>query len=259
MDELLANGLKTRQTNIRPAGSVSTAFQLVAVIFQLQSLQQFGGVAATHLDWTLVPYVRKSFAKHFRDGMKYIEGIDIELPSVSSIEDSSWNEHPKAKEYALAMTKREIEQGAEGMLHNLNSLQSRSGNQLPFSSINYGTCTLLEGRMVIQAILEMTLKGTGSGQTSIFPCQIFQLMDGVNTKKGDKNYDLFKLALKCTAKRMYPNYVNCDWSNDQDVMDVKAKDEILANLTEAEKEALIKAIEKDPSLGDILGLDVVEE
>ena len=132
-------------------------------------------------------------------------------------------------------------------------------NQLPFSSINYGTCTEPEGRMIIEAILKKTLEGTGSGQTSIFPCQIFQLMDGVNTKKGDKNYDLFKLALKCTAKRMYPNYVNCDWSNDQDVMDVKAKDEILASLTEAEKEALIKAIEKDPNLGEILGLDVVEE
>jgi anaerobic ribonucleoside-triphosphate reductase len=87
MDELLANGLKTRQTNIRPAGSVSTAFQLVAVIFQLQSLQQFGGVAATHLDWTLVPYVRKSFAKHFRDGMKYIEGIEIDSPNVDNIDE----------------------------------------------------------------------------------------------------------------------------------------------------------------------------
>lgn len=176
-----------------------------------------------------------------------------------SIEDDFYKRHQKAWEYALAMTRNEIEQGAEGMLHNLNSLQSRSGNQLPFSSVNYGTCTLPEGRMVIEAILKKTLAGTGSGQTSIFPCQIFQLKDGVNTKRGDPNYDLFKMALKCTAKRMYPNYVNCDWSNDQDCMDVETKEEILASLTDEQRERLLEAIENKPELSDLLGLDVVEE
>ena len=98
------------------------------------------------------------------------------------------------------------------MLHNLNSLQSRSGNQLPFSSINYGLETSEEGRLFTNAILHNTIRGVGNGMTSIFPCQIFQLKDGVNTKPGDRNFDLFELAIRSSAKRMYPNYVNCDWS-----------------------------------------------
>lgn len=88
-------------------------------------------------------------------------------------------------------------------------------NQLPFSSINYGTCTLEEGRLLTKEILECTIDGVGNHATSIFPCQIFQLMNGINTKEGEPNYDLFKLAIECTSKRLYPNYVNCDWSNDQ--------------------------------------------
>ena len=102
------------------------------------------------------------------------------------------------------------------MYHNLNTLQSRSGNQLPFTSINYGTCTLPEGRMVIKALLEGSIKGVGKfRKTSIFPCGIFQCMKGVNRAEGDPNYDLFKLALKSTAKRLYPNYANVDWSGNE--------------------------------------------
>ena len=94
-----------------------------------------------------------------------------------------------------------------------NTLQSRSGNQLPFTSINYGTCTLPEGRLVIKAILDTSIKGIGRvHKTSIFPCGIFQCMSGVNRKPGDPNYDLFRLALKSTATRLYPNYANVDWS-----------------------------------------------
>ena len=99
------------------------------------------------------------------------------------------------------------------MYHNLNTLQSRSGNQLPFTSINYGTCTLPEGRMIIKALLEGSIKGTGKlRKTSIFPCGIFQCMKGVNRAPGDPNYDMFQLALKSTATRLYPNYANVDWS-----------------------------------------------
>ena len=99
------------------------------------------------------------------------------------------------------------------MYHNLNTLQSRSGNQLPFTSINYGTCTLPEGRMVTKALLEVSIEGLGRlHKTSIFPCGIFQCMKGVNRKPGDPNYDLFRLALKSTATRLYPNYANVDWS-----------------------------------------------
>ena len=218
-DELLRNGFKTRQVFIRPAGSINTAYQLVAVLFQLQSLQQFGGVSATHFDWTMVPYVRKSFYKHYKDGKKWLSinkkfELSKEKIEQTSINDKKVYTNKKARKYALEMVKKELNQAAEGLLHNLNSLQSRSGNQLPFSSINYGTCTLPEGRLVIRSILESSIKGVGNGATSIFPCQIFQLMDGVNTSPKDKNYDLFELAVECTSKRLYPNYCNCDWSND---------------------------------------------
>ena len=217
-DDLLANGFNTRQTDVRPAQSINTAFQLVAVIFQLQSLQQFGGVSATHLDWTMVPYVRKSFAKHFKDGVKYLQSNDDpeRVPKELSFNDPEANDihNAKAYSYAIDMTERECYQAVEGMYHNLNTLQSRSGNQLPFTSINYGTCTLPEGRMVTKALLDVSIKGIGKlHRTSIFPCGIFQCMRGVNRKPGEPNYDLFQLALKSTSLRLYPNYANVDWSN----------------------------------------------
>ena len=119
----------------------------------------------------------------------------------------------KFAQAALFETRKETYQAVEAMYHNLNTLQSRSGNQLPFTSINYGTCTLPEGRLVIKALLEVAIKGIGkNNKTSIFPCSIWQYMKGVNDKPGTPNYDLFRLALKSTSKRIYPNYVNVDWS-----------------------------------------------
>ncbi len=223
-DYLLAHGFNTRQTDVRPANSVNTAFQLVAVIFQLQSLQQFGGVSGSHIDWTMVPYVRKSFYKHYIDGLVFIKGEELsegeqkkkfkELDSMGlGIEDELFKKDPVVYRYALAMTKKETRQAVEGCYHNLNTLQSRSGNQLPFTSLNYGTCTLPEGRMVTKALLEVSIDGLGIyHRTSIFPCGIFQCMKGVNRKPGDPNYDLFILALKSTSQRLYPNYANVDWS-----------------------------------------------
>ena len=135
-DHLLANGFNTRQADIRPANSVNTAFQLVAVIFQLQSLQQFGGVSATHLDWTMVPYVRKSFRKHWNDGAKWIGKESGKFPDHwKNVEkDLPINEYPDYDDcasvyyYALEQTEKETQQAVEGMYHNLNTLQSRSGN-----------------------------------------------------------------------------------------------------------------------------------
>ena len=223
-DDLLKNGFNTRQTDVRPAQSINTAFQLIAVIFQLQSLQQFGGVSATHLDWTMVPYVRKSFYKHYKNICDVIPGVSDKLvlpnPDEVSIDDevyrgSHWWNFMKRyiTRKAIKATKKELKQAVEGMYHNLNTLQSRSGNQLPFTSINYGTCTKPEGRMVIKALLDGSIKGIGAlNKTSIFPCGIFQCMTGVNRKPGDANYDMYKLALKSTSKRLYPNYCNVDWS-----------------------------------------------
>ena len=239
-DDLLANGFNTRQTDVRPAGSVNTAFQLVAVIFQLQSLQQFGGVSATHLDWTMVPYVRKSFYKHYI--IEYLKSTDtfmvLDLLKMSNEALDNWIEENKKSFFekfeltetdftfgnldnldrklgqsALFETIRETYQAAEGLYHNLNTLQSRSGNQLPFTSINYGTCTLPEGRMITEALLNVSIEGLGKNKkTSIFPCGIFQVMKGVNKEPGTPNYDLYRLALKSTAQRLYPNYANVDWS-----------------------------------------------
>ena len=217
-DDLLAKGFNTRQTDVRPAQSVSTAFQLIAVIFQLQSLQQFGGVSASHIDWTMVPYVRKSFAKHLRDGIEFVLGnkeYSLNVPKELPFDDKEANDprNKAAYDYAIRMTEREVYQAVEAMYHNLNTLQSRSGNQLPFTSVNYGTCTLPEGRMVTKALLDVSIKGIGAlHKTSVFPCGIFQCMKGVNRAPGDPNYDLFRLALRSTAQRLYPNYANVDWS-----------------------------------------------
>lgn len=223
-DELLAKGFNTRQTDVRPAQSVSTAFQLVAVIFQVQSLQQFGGCSASHLDWTMIPYVRKSFYKHYKDGVKYIlnkssldkDELLSKLTDNLSIKDDTYKSNPTVYQYAMDMTVREIYQAVEGLFHNLNTLQSRSGNQLPFTSINFGTCTEPEGRLIIKAILDTSINGIGKlHRTSIFPCSIFQVMSGVNKEKGTPNYDLFRLALKSTSLRLYPNYANVDWSGNE--------------------------------------------
>ena len=251
-DKLLANGFNTRQTDVRPAQSVNTAFQLVAVIFQLQSLQQFGGVSATHLDWTMIPYIRKSFLKHYI--VAYLKQTE-EFASLNLLEllfqtyeengiirnkfDDWVDEHKQMffdntglneedfyignnklnkilYQSALYDTINETYQAVEGLYHNLNTLQSRSGNQLPFTSINYGTCTEPEGRMVTKALLDVSIKGIGKlHKTSIFPCGIFQCMKGVNRKPGDPNYDLFRLALRSTAQRLYPNYANVDWSGNE--------------------------------------------
>lgn len=250
-DMILAKGFNTRQTDVRPANSANTALQLIAVLAQLQSLNQFGGVSATHLDHTLVPYVRKSFLKHYI--VSYIKDTDefgnlnlmdllfetyIDEVGVERNRFEEWIDENKqlffektglkeedfyldnkdgldTKHYQSALydTIREVQQGVEGLYHNLNTLQSRSGNQLPFTSINYGTCTLTEGRLIIKALLDGCIKGVGRlRKTSVFPCGIFQCMKGVNRKPGDKNYDLFRLALKSTSKRIYPNYANVDWS-----------------------------------------------
>lgn len=132
-DKLLRDGFNTRQTDIRPAQSVSSAFQLIAVIFQLQSLQQFGGVSASHLDWTMIPYVRKSFYKYFKEGLKYIEKNEYTLncdvaAENRSIEDEEYKKYPAVYRYAMDMTIKETYQAVEGMYHNLKLLGRLNSN-----------------------------------------------------------------------------------------------------------------------------------
>lgn len=280
-DNLLKNGFTTRQTDVRGANSVNTAFQLVAVIFQLQSLQQFGGVSATHLDWTMVPYVRKSFVKHINDvrdtaneltfGIFNIKPLKLDNDFIVNTEINNkiytgkhWYSLFKraVHKVALRRTRKEIHQAVEGLYHNLNTLQSRSGNQLPFTSINYGTCTNMSGRMVIDELLTVSIEGLGNYHTtSIFPCSIFQYMKGINDKPGTPNYDLFRKALKSTAKRIYPNYANANWSAQTNWVDKDRNDkqEYIDNLPEDEYNKLLQSLENNSELQNILGLEIDEE
>lgn len=214
---LLANGFSTRNGDVRPANSISTAMQLVAVIFQLQSQTQYGGVASSHIDYDLAPYVKKSFVKHYKTGIKYLEEGDEEIGIATgelSIEDKKYKRaYPKAYKYAMEMLNKEGKQAAQAMFHNLNTLESRSGAQLPFTSINFGTDTSREGQLVSEWILNASIEGIGrKNKTPIFPISIFQYKKGVNDKEGTPNYYLKKLAIKSMSKRIYPNWVNCDWS-----------------------------------------------
>ena len=210
----------------------------------------------------MVPYVRKSFRKHFIDGMRYIESSDFNISDETPIDAEEYKAHEKACAYAMDMTIKEANQAAEGMMHNLNTLQSRSGNQLPFSSINYGTCTSPEGRMIIKALLDASVKGVGKlHKTSIFPCGIFQCMRGVNRKPGDPNYDLFRLALKSTSRRLYPNYMSCNWSIDMtgNELDVQMKQNYLDSLSSNQMQQLVAWCESNPELADSFGLAVVDD
>ena len=287
IDNLLRKGFKTRQTDIRPARSISTAFQLLAVGFQVQSLQQFGGVSVTHLDWSLVPYVRYSFMKHFI--LNYLkltgefEKLDLLLMTTEELDDwvdnnkqkyiNKWElsykdfyfdnkvfkkrKFRKLRQMALLDTIVETNQAAEGMYHNLNTLQSRSGNQLPFTSINYGTCTSSEGRLIIKALLNGSIKGVGiNHRTAIFPCGIFQYSKKINGLPGTPNYDMYQLALKSTAKRLYPNYANVDWSGNNDSISYDLKRKYILSLSKEQKENLKKQLQENKDLIEKTGLDL---
>lgn len=215
--EVFKNGFKTRNGDVRPPTSFSTACQLVAVAFQCQSQVQFGGVGTIHLDYDLAPFVKMSFSKHFKDGLKWIEHESEEyinhVPDSIGIEDEEAKYHPEIYAYAMDMLEKEGKQAAQGLYHNLNTLESRQGSQVPFTSINIGRDTSVEGRMVTRWMLEASLDGIGKFHlTSIFPISIFQYKVGCNADKNDANYDLKQLALKSMSKRIYPNWCNCDWS-----------------------------------------------
>lgn len=214
LQRLLKEGFVTRNGDVRPANSISTAMQLVAVIFQCQSQVQFGGVASAHIDFDLAPYVKKSFKKHFQDGLEFVENDKgISIADIDMNNQVLKNEYPKTFRYAYKMTKRECQQAAQGLYHNLNTLESRPGSQVPFTSINFGRDTSPEGRMISKSLLEASIDGIGKyHKTSIFPITIFQHKKGINAYPGEPNYDLKQLALKSLSQRIYPNFVNCDFS-----------------------------------------------
>lgn len=216
--EIFTYGFRTRNGDVRPPTSFSTACQLVAVAFQCQSQVQFGGVGSIHLDYDLAPFVKMSFLKHFKNGVKYVENFkwDERFDTFTPDRSIDWPEYktfPRAYEYAMDMLENEGRQAAQGLYHNLNTLESRQGSQVPFTSINVGRDTSTEGRLVTKWLMEASIDGIGEHHlTSIFPISIFQYKDGTNASPDDANYDLKQLALTSMSKRIYPNWANCDWS-----------------------------------------------
>lgn len=215
------DGFVTRNGDIRPPASYSTACQQYAVVFQCQSQVQFGGVGTVHADFDLAPFVAKSFRKHMHNYLTDVEGqtdenADIILGQHGSITMDNQKlreEMPAAFTYALKQLEREGTQASEAMYHNLNTLESRAGSQVPFTSINFGRDTSTEGRFVSEHMLKASLAGIGKHHlTPIFPISIFQYKQGCNANPEDPNYDLKKLAIESLSKRIYPNFVNCDYS-----------------------------------------------
>lgn len=222
--EIFNYGFRTRNGDVRPPTSFSTACQLVAVAFQCQSQVQFGGVGSIHLDYDLAPFVKLSFYKHFADGLVYLahytrDDVDWLVDQWKREKKNINNEYfmksfgDAVYQYAMDMLEREGKQATQGLYHNLNTLESRQGSQVPFTSINLGRDTSFEGRLVTKWIMDASIDGIGQHHlTSIFPISIFQYKQGTNANVGDPNYDMKQLALESMSKRIYPNWCNCDWT-----------------------------------------------
>lgn len=236
LETLFKNGFNTGDGFIRRPNSISSAASLAAIVIQSNQNDMFGGQGLPMFEYNLAPYVAKSFAKRLKECIEIIRGVSLDnslneyidnlyeskgsvldnLDDVKRYYDSllniSSNENltDRIVDKAVEMTDRDTYQAMESFIHNMNSLHSRAGAQTPFSSINYGTGTTAECRMIIKNILKATEDGLGRHETPIFPIQIFKTKEGVNTLPGDPNYDLYEYACKVTPKRFYPNYVNID-------------------------------------------------
>lgn len=221
--KLLKTGFDSGTGYLRSPKSIQTAAALTAVILQLQSNQQYGGIADDNLDYDLAPFVDISFRKNLKNELnRYIEyNPDHEDIDVNDVANVSMNwpvellyaKFPKiCVENAIRITDDDTHQAMEGLIGNLNSLQSRSGNQVPFSSLNFGLDTSNCGRMISKNLIKSQYEGLGDGLTAIFPILIFKLMKGYTKNPEDPNYDLYLESIKCLARRFYPNFVRVDSS-----------------------------------------------
>lgn len=230
-DRLLASGFNTGNGSVRTPQTIMSAMALVAIIFQSQQNSQYGGVSANKIDWDLAPYVKRSFRKHYRKGQRLFGEIaSIEDEQLHLDSDEAKEKCPRAFAFACEETVLETEQAAESLIHNLNTMSSRAGGQIPFTSLNYGLCTSAEGRLVSRSLLEATIRGLGNGETPVFPQHIFQCKQGINQSEGDPNYDLFRLAVTCSSRRMYPNFVNVDASFNLPYYQPEDPDTIIATM-----------------------------
>ena len=218
--KVFEDGFVTRNGDVRSPGSFSSACQQTAVVFQCQSQVQFGGVGTVHIDYDLAPYVKKSFRKKIAQYYTDVEGLteeDAEIVIKAEFEpcviDNEKIKNTPAYKFAMKQIERDGFQAAEAMFHNLNTLESRAGSQVPFTSINFGRDMSTEGRFVSRNMLKASLAGIGKHHlTPIFPISIFQYKQGCNANPEDPNYDLKQLAIESLSKRIYPNFVNCDYS-----------------------------------------------
>ena len=225
--KVFEDGFVTRNGDVRSPGSFSSACQQTAVVFQCQSQVQFGGVGTVHIDYDLAPYVKKSFRKKIAQYYTDVEGLteeDAEIIIKAKFEpceiDNEEIKNTPAYKFAMKQIERDGFQAAEAMFHNLNTLESRAGSQVPFTSINFGRDMSTEGRFVCRHMLKASLAGIGKHHlTPIFPISIFQYKQGCNANPGDPNYDLKQLAIESLSKRIYPNFVNCDYSEAHEDLD----------------------------------------
>jgi ribonucleoside-triphosphate reductase len=209
-------GFTTVNGGVRPPKRISTAAGLTAISIQTSQNEMHGGQSIHAFDFYMAPYVKMSFDEHYKEAFAFFKGEKIEKCDIivdeyteKSLDGLEGTE--RVKQFAVNQTIKETKQAMEGLIHDLNIMSSRSGNQVPFSSINLGTDTSAEGRMVIKAFLEAVENGVGKERkTAIFPISIFKVKSGVNRNKEDKNYDLFMLAQQVTAKRFFPNFINLD-------------------------------------------------
>lgn len=236
--KLLKSGFNTGHGTVREPQSIKTAANLACIVLQSNQNEMFGGQAFPTFDYDLAPYVAKSFVNHLRECLNdYFDSEDTEKDFknilTKEITDKIYQKYntilnldskselsellkidseifEKLYKRALKKTDKETYQAMEALIHNFNTMHSRAGAQTPFSSINYGTCTSEEGRMIVKNVLLATDKGLGRSETPIFPVQIFKLKRSVNAQPDSKNYDLFKLAIKTSAKRLFPNFTFCD-------------------------------------------------
>lgn len=240
LTDLFKRGFSTGHGFLREPQSIQSAAALSCIAIQSNQNDMHGGQSIPMFEYDLAPYVVKSYNKHLRQVIKIVlRNDDIDLDDLKSAIETIYKDNGTVladntqeqisllvKEIlaskfsdaelddnlsytmseALKLTNRETYQAMEAVIHNLNSMQSRAGAQVPFSSINYGTGTTVEQRMIMKNVLLATDAGLGSGETPIFPVQIFKVKDGINTKLGDPNYDLFRLACKVSAKRLFPNF-----------------------------------------------------
>lgn len=250
-DDFRDNGMTIKiPKDIRPANSVSTESQLSMVELQSQSMPQFGGVSLTHWDSTLAPLVKKRFNKYFNKNLNrqpaLIRFFNKKINDVLSIDDKKYLSKKNIYKFAMDDLIEEVHQATEGLLHNANTLQSRSGNQLPFTSINYGADTTPEGRLVSLEILKCWEEGIGELHLSpIFPCGILQYGKGINDKPGTPNYDIKKKAIEVLVKRDYPNFANLDWSVQKEAF--KKSQEIKKKVLDALTEEELKELSKLPN------------